>query len=156
MNAPTVLPRGLAANYVRSGYRRSSRLVTHRMRTAALLIGTVVSAGLGQATRGKGIQQGRLPVEIRIELAQERFVIKESMVARIMIRNTGSSPIEVPNPENNRNTQPVYTISGPSYPKGYSFHFHGSSGDQNAAPQVEQSSLVKLDPGQTHEAALPL
>jgi len=126
------------------------------MRTAALLIGTVVSAGLGQATRGKGIQQGRLPVEIRIELAQERFVIKESMVARIMIRNTGSSPIEVPNPENNRNTQPVYTISGPSYPKGYSFHFHGSSGDQNAAPQVEQSSLVKLDPGQTHEAALPL
>ena len=96
-------------------------------------------------------------MDIRIELAQERFVTKESMVARILIRNTGSTPIEVPNPENNGNTQPVYTISGPSYPKGYSFHFRGIvSGDPGSPPQAGPGSLIRLAPGQTHEAALSL
>src|SRR5580698_7612455 len=124
--------------YLKSGFRISPHLIGLRTLAIALAIGTIVSACLGQqAARGRGAQQGgqqggqqvgqqgRLPVDIRIELAQERFVTKESMVARILIRNTGSTPIEVPNPENNGNTQPVYTIFGPSYPKGYSFHFRG-------------------------------
>jgi hypothetical protein len=123
-----------------------------------LAIGTIVCACFGQQdARGPGAKQGRLPVEIRIELAQERFVTKESIVVRILIRNTGSTPIDVPNPENNGNTQPVYTISGPSYPKGYSFHFRGiASGNPNASPQIGKGSLVRLGPSQTHEAALPL
>ena len=92
--------------------------------------------------------QGRLPLEIRIDLGQKRFITKESMVLRISIRNTGSSPIEVPNPENNRNSQPVYTIDGPSYPKGHSFHFRSVAlGDARPATQTEPGMMIKLAPG---------
>src|SRR5438105_2394210 len=103
-----------------------TRRATLRAVGGTLAIGIIACGCFGQQdARGRAAQQGRLPVDIRIELAQERFVTKESIVARIVIRNTGSTPIDVPNPENNGNTQPVYTISGPSYPKGYSFHFRG-------------------------------
>src|SRR5580692_2150447 len=123
MKLLTVLPIRRIDKYVASGFRRPAGL---RAVGATLAIGTIVCACFGQPdARGRGAQQGRLPVDIRIELAQERFVTMESIVVRISIRNTGSTPIDVPNPENNGNTQPVYTISGPSYPKGYAFHFRG-------------------------------
>lgn len=90
-------------------------------------------------------------MEISIELAHKRFVTKESMVARILIRNLGSAPIEVPNPESKGNTNLRYTIVGPSYPKGYSFSF-GEPGSSARA----KDSLVMLAPGQTAEGSLPL
>jgi hypothetical protein len=155
MKLLAVLPILRINTYAASTFRE--HLPNVRALGATLAIGTIVCACFGQQdARGRGAQ-GRSPVDIRIELAQERFVTKESIVARILIRNTGSTAIEVPNPENNGNTQPVYTISGASYPKGHSFHFRGVvSGNPNAAPQIGKGSLIKLAPGQTHEAALPL
>jgi hypothetical protein len=100
---------------------------------------------------------GDLPVEIRLELEQQRFIAKESMVLHIHIRNTGQAPIEVPNPENNRNTQPVYTVTGPSYPEGHKFHFRGVVlGNPNPPTEPELGGTVRLARGQTHDAALPL
>jgi hypothetical protein len=96
-------------------------------------------------------------VEIKIDLGQQRFIAKESMVMRVFIHNTGTAPVSAPNPENNRNTQPIYTVTGPSFPKGHTFHFRQIAiGDPHPPKEQEPGTTVTVAPGQTHEAALPL
>ena len=51
----------------------------------------------------------------------------------------------------------MYTITGPSYPKGYSFHFRGVAfGDSRPVSQPEQGVKITLTPGQTLDSSLPL
>jgi hypothetical protein len=96
-------------------------------------------------------------VELKIDLGQQRFITKESMVMRVLIHNTGTTAVAAPDPENNRNTQPSYTVTGPSYPKGHTFHFRQIAiGDPNPAKQQEAGAMITIAPGETREAALPL
>jgi hypothetical protein len=131
-----------------------------RTKSKSLAIGAVAGliawACAGQSVR-TGKQQGRPMVEIKIELGQQHFISKESMVMRVLLHNTGSAAVTAPNPENNRNTQPLYTITGPSFPKGHTFHFRQIAlGDPNPAKEQEAGMTVTIAPGETHEAALPL
>lgn len=130
-----------------------------RSRAATMLaaMGAIGAVCLAQSGVPRRARQGDLPVEIRLNLDQQRFIAKESMVLHVHIRNTGQMPIDVPNPENNANTQPVYTLTGPSYPQGHSFHFRGAAlGDPNPPREAEPGATVRLAPGQEHDAALPL
>jgi hypothetical protein len=96
-------------------------------------------------------------VELKIDLGQQHFITKESMVMRVLIHNTGSAPVSVPDPENNRNTQPAYTVTGPSFPKGHTFHFRQIAlGDPNPAKEREAGTTLTIAPGETHESSLPL
>lgn len=96
-------------------------------------------------------------MQIQIELTQDRFVAKESMVATIRIRNDGAAPMDVPDPASNVNWQPVYTVRGPGFPDGYSFHFRGTAlGDKRSAPVGVEPKTVRLDPGKTRSVRLPM
>jgi hypothetical protein len=60
-------------------------------------------------------------VEIHLALPQNHFLMKELMALRVVIRNDGASTVDLPNPEDHRNTQPIYTVTGPSFPQGRHF-----------------------------------
>ena len=94
---------------------------------------------------------------ITIELKKNRFLAKEAMGATIRIENTGDAPVEVPDPQTNINWQPTYTVEGPSYPQGYTFHFRGVIlGDMEAAHEGLDLMTIRLEPGQSHIAEVPL
>jgi len=96
-------------------------------------------------------------LQIQIQLTQDRFVAKESMVATVRIQNDGVAAIDVPDPASNTNWQPVYTVKGPAYPSGHSFHFRGAAlGDTRSAPVGVQPKTVRLEPGKARSVRLPM
>jgi hypothetical protein len=95
-------------------------------------------------------------VEIKLEMDSAHYLFREAMTARILLRNDGATAIEVPDPEDNRNTQPVYTVTGPSYPKGHAFHFHAAAQEEGAPIPGTGGAKLTLGAGETHEATLPL
>jgi len=96
-------------------------------------------------------------VQIQIELAQDRFVVQESILATIRILNDGSAPIDVPDAASNVNWQPVYTIRGPAFPDGYSFHFRGAAlGDRRASPVGVEPDTVRLEAGKSRSVRLAM
>ena len=94
---------------------------------------------------------------ITIELKKDRFLAKEAMGAAMRIENTGDAPVEVPDPQTNINWQPIYTVEGPSFPQGYTFHFRGVLlGDMEVGHEGLDLVTVRLEPGQSHIAEVPL
>ncbi len=92
-------------------------------------------------------------MKISISLGGDRFIARESMVLTVVVTNTGSSAIEIPDPGDGRNTQPEYAIQGPSYPQGHKIVFGRPLKPGQPSPEPV---LVKLAPGEEHESELPL
>ncbi len=96
-------------------------------------------------------------MEIKLELPRARFLPQESMALRVTLRNAGSVPLDLPDPGDNRNAQPQYVLSGPSFPKGHAFSFRSSlKAEHGAALPPAAPALKTLAPGQSMEATLPL
>ncbi|HEY4187460.1 MAG TPA: hypothetical protein VGP07_20455, partial [Polyangia bacterium] len=96
-------------------------------------------------------------MEIAVALSKPRFLNREAIELRVRIGNPGPTAIDVPNPEDNRNAQPVYTVTGPSHPMGHRFHFRQvARHDPFPAGGSEPGMTVVLAPGAALEAELPL
>jgi hypothetical protein len=103
------------------------------------------------------VKERRGPLQIQLKLSQERFLKKESMAVRVLIHNDGPSPLRIPNPANGLNSQPHYTISGPSYPARFTFSATNPHGvTPGTRPNEQESDLVVAAPGATVEGILPL
>jgi len=99
----------------------------------------------------------RVAVEIHLALAQSHFLMKELMALRVVIRNDAASSVDLPNPEDNRNTQPVYTVTGPSFPHGRDFNLRELvMHDPNPAKVVEDGMVLSLPAGAAREVSLPI
>jgi hypothetical protein len=131
------------------------------MRAASLVAVSLLAAACAARLPAQGRGAARAPLgahlQIEIELTQDRFLAKESMVATVRIRNDGSVPLDLPDPAVNINWQPVYTVKGPAYPEGYSFHFRAAAlGDKRPVPEGVTARTFSLAPGQSHTSRLPM
>ena len=96
-------------------------------------------------------------MEIHLALPQNHFLMKELMALQVVVRNDGASTVDLPNPEDNRNIQPIYTVTGPSFPQGCNFSLRERvMHDSNPAKVVENGMMLSLPAGAVHEVSLPL
>ena len=96
-------------------------------------------------------------MEIALNLTRHEFLAGEDIDLQVSLRNSGTAPVEVPNPFHSTNWQPTYTVQGPGYPSGVTFSFR-SAVMKSAAPQGDESSavLIQLAPGEQTEEGVPL
>ncbi|HUT35740.1 MAG TPA: hypothetical protein VNE39_19790 [Planctomycetota bacterium] len=92
-------------------------------------------------------------MRIQVTLAQQRFLARASMLATVTIENDGREPLDVPDPGDNTNRQPTYTVEGPSCPGGHTFHARGAvHGDPRASVEGEHPATIRLAPSEAHAA----
>ncbi len=97
----------------------------------------------------------RSKVEIRLELRKDHFTAAESILLHVELRNRTGAPAAVPNPLDNMNWQPEYTLTGPQYPEGFRFSMRSAAAGPAAAPlEGAQLELITIEPGGVAEADL--
>jgi hypothetical protein len=97
----------------------------------------------------------RSKVEIRLGLQKDHFTAAESILLHVELRNGTGAPAAVPNPLDNANWQPEYTLSGPQYPEGFRFSARSAVAGPSAAPvEGAELELMTLAPGAVAEADL--
>jgi hypothetical protein len=89
-------------------------------------------------------------MKIRMSLDGDRFLASESILLKVALENTASSMVDVPDPEDLRNPQFSYTITGPAYPHGSAFKPRISLPDPNTP------NILKMGPGEKLEGQLAL
>ncbi|HWC98826.1 MAG TPA: hypothetical protein VG456_18830 [Candidatus Sulfopaludibacter sp.] len=114
--------------------------------------GWMVLAGMAAASAvGRAPAQERSSsVKIRMSLDGDRFLARESILLKIELENTGSSPVEVPSPEDLRNPQFSYHITGPQFPEGMAFK------PRITLPDPNKPTFLKIAAGQTGYVQQPL
>jgi hypothetical protein len=89
-------------------------------------------------------------MHIRMSLDGDRFSARESILLKISLENTASVAVDVPDPEDVRNPQFSYTVTGPAYPNGAAFR------PRISLPNPNAPTLLKMPPGEKLEAQLAL
>ncbi len=89
-------------------------------------------------------------MKIRMSLEGDRFLARESILLRVGLENTSTAMLEIPDPEDVRNPQFSYTITGPAYPLGLTFQ------PRISLPNPNAPATLKMGPGEKLEAQLPL
>src|SRR5947209_17712847 len=67
------------------------------------------------------VAQRRPGVKLELRVPREQFLLGESISVEVRLVNTGAQAVDAPKLKNVQNTQPVYHLKGPSYPKGTTF-----------------------------------
>ena len=106
---------------------------------------------------GQTKKNGAAKVEIKLKFPKSDYVLSEDIEMTVAVTNSTSAAVEIPNPFYRDNWQPVYTITGPSYPQGHTFSFR-SIALNRPAPEPEDVPLVtvNLAPGETLAKDVPL
>lgn len=91
-----------------------------------------------------------MTVQYTIHLPRPAYVTGEAIVLEQTIHNGGSQPLELPDPEQNANWQPVYTLAGPQptivRQRDLRTAVYGPS---KSPPAPSDAVLLTLAPGQT-------
>ena len=96
-------------------------------------------------------------MELKLALAKSDFTLSEDREMTVTVTNRTSATVEIPDPFHSDNWQPVYTITGPSYPQGYSFSFRSVAlNDKRPEPKGVSAVTVKIAPGQKLEKDVPI
>jgi hypothetical protein len=95
-------------------------------------------------------------VEIRLSLSKTAYVLSEDISLTVSVINSGSAPIEIPDPFYRDNWQPTYTLLGPAYPEGYTFSFRSAVLKDRTPEPASPAHLVKLSAGETLQKNVPL
>ncbi|HED35315.1 MAG TPA: hypothetical protein ENJ08_14055 [Gammaproteobacteria bacterium] len=107
-------------------------------------------------------------MKIQLEVSRNRFSYfeapeldfsnRENFSIHVHIINNGDTPITAPNPTANMNWQPTYTVTGPSYPQGYTFSMRDILSKNSYIPVDSPSHkekipyITEIPPGTTHKA----
>lgn len=122
------------------------------------VLGLLACAGEGpgpQAQQPK--EQERSSVKIEIKFPKDRFVVGEDLPMGVEIANDGKAPVRLPDPFNNNNWQPTYSISGPAFPDGMTFSARSAlRGDKRPNPEGIAPAMAEIGAGQTIADDLPL
>ncbi len=92
---------------------------------------------------------------IRIAPEREEYVEQESIAMSVEIQNQGPEGVEVPEPAYGSNPQPVYEITGPSFPDTKRFNNLSAARERGEADGLGEPPIIKLPPGSSwHGGAL--
>lgn len=91
-------------------------------------------------------------MKIELRLPATNYVAKESLLLTVVITNDGKSPISVPDPETMSNTEPVYILTGASFPQPATLAFGGRRPDLPPVPP----EMVTIAPGEEFECQVPI
>lgn len=80
---------------------------------------------------------------------REEYVAKQDVLLALTIQNTGPDPLEIPDPAAPTASQPVYVITGPSFPAGKTVSARSAIQEQTGAPVAapEPPSITILSGG---------
>lgn len=97
-------------------------------------------------------------MKLELSVGRDRFLLGESISVDIRLKNTGAQAVEVPKLKNVQNTQPVYRLEGPSYPKGVTFSLRDVklAGDPAALRAKDEPSTYRLAAGDEMETGFDL
>lgn len=96
-------------------------------------------------------------MQLDLLLPKDRFLIGETISLLVTLTNTDAQPIQIPDPFHSDNWQPTYTITGPSYPEGYTFSFRSVAvKDPRPNPDDVKPILTTFQPKETVESDVPL
>jgi hypothetical protein len=89
------------------------------------------------------------PGMLTIRIAPERaeYLEQESIALSVEIENQGTESVEVPEPAFGSNSQPVYEITGPSFPKGNQFNNLSAARGRGEADSLAEPPIIKLPVG---------
>lgn len=91
-----------------------------------------------------------MTAQYSLSLPRNTFVIGEAITLEQTIVNTSSAPLELPDPEQNVNWQPVYTLVGPTPAQRRTIDLRSLVyGSQATPPAPASAALMTLDPGQS-------
>ncbi|MGA7236198.1 MAG: hypothetical protein WBY44_10990 [Bryobacteraceae bacterium] len=95
------------------------------------------------------IAQTRPAVKLELSLGRDRFLLGESISVDIRLENTGLRAMDVPMLKSVQNSQPVYRLEGPSYPKGVAFSLRDikRTGDPPVSRAKNEPSTYRLAAG---------
>jgi hypothetical protein len=104
-------------------------------------------AALSMASRPnlQSAQEGPEMLAIRIAPEQDEYLEDESIALSLEIENEGQEPVQVFEPAFGSNPQPVYEITGPSFPDTKRFNKLSSAGERELA----EPAVVTIPPGGT-------
>ena len=106
---------------------------------------------------GQTKKNGAAKVEIKLKFPKSDYVLSEDIEMTVAVTNSTSAAVEIPNPFYRDNWQPVYTITGPSYPQGHTFSFRSIAlNDRRPEPEDVPLVTVNLAPGETLAKDVPL
>ena len=84
---------------------------------------------------------------IRIAPEREEYLDQESIALSVEIENQGPESVEVPEPAYGSNSQPVYEITGPSFPESRQFNNLSAAREPGEADSLAEPPIIKLAPG---------
>lgn len=122
----------------------------------------LLQAALGCAAQPqvKGVKptpKGVAPVELKLFLPKSTYLVSEDLELAVAVTNNSSAPVEIPDPFYRDNWQPTYTVTGPEFPKGFTFSFRSAVlKDPRPEPASVPLKMRLLTPGQTVEKGVPL
>ena len=115
-----------------------------------LRVVVVLAAILTAVAQAQGTNRSS-GLKLHIESPKDHFIVKEQILLKIRIENTGPTPVSVPNITDNRNVALSYDLTGPSVASAHRFTY-GAAG----ARLPGDAEAVLLQPGQSTEAKLNL
>ncbi|MBL8240466.1 MAG: hypothetical protein JNM66_23800 [Bryobacterales bacterium] len=77
-----------------------------------------------------------MPIQIELRPRGSRYWAGEEIELSLAIRNTGETPVCVPDASYLANGSPLYWLSGPSYPAGVYFNLAGMATGEGGAPPI--------------------
>ncbi len=96
---------------------------------------------------------GEKAMKINIKTQKNIFSNKEDLPVNIRVINNSNTSIEAPDPGKNTNWQTTYTLTGPSYPQGYSFNLHDLyQRKTNKKLKKSTSDTIKIEPNSYYDS----
>lgn len=92
---------------------------------------------------------GKIIFTIQLEPARASYVAGEDIRLTLWLENRGSTPVSLPDPENNASSQPAYTVTGPAFPDGITVNLRAHVRGPASSPSDEgHAVLMTLGPGE--------
>jgi hypothetical protein len=98
-----------------------------------------------------------MPIQIELRPLSSRYWAGEEIEMSLEIRNTGESPVAIPDGTYLANASPLYWVAGPSFPAGVFCNLAGIVADAAAvSPSAPIAVPIELSPGEDSTVCLRL
>lgn len=109
----------------------------------------VIGAQAAGPSRGSG------PVKLELELPDRRYLLRELMRLKVVLRNTSPAAVTIPKLADTGNDRPVYIVEGPSFEKPFSFTPRPGN-PRSPTPPARAGSTQLLAPDETAQLAFDI